>query len=97
MGLYIFSSQICFSDLWTSPRSKSVSSVTTLDLTLPPEGGTCFARWIRNCPRVEELTVKCNSKGKEELEHTVHAVFSLKIRHQVWPKKFVTWLQLELE
>ena len=59
-----FSSQKSFSDLQTSPRPKSVSSVSKLDLSLPPEGDTCLASLIPNCPEVDELTVKCDSKGE---------------------------------
>ena len=64
------SSQESFNDLQTSHHPKSVSSVRKLDLTLPPEGDTCLARLIPNCPQVEELTVNCNSNGEEERMHT---------------------------
>ena len=64
-----FSLQKSLSDLQTSHRPKSVSSVSTLDLTLPPEGGACFARLIPICHQVEELTVNCDSKGEEHM-HT---------------------------
>ena len=66
-----FSSQRSFSDLQSSRRPKSVSSVRKLYLTFPPEGDTCLAKLIPNCPQVEELTVKCdNDKGEEERMHT---------------------------
>ena len=61
-----FSSQKSFNDLQTSPCPRSVSSVNKLDLRLPPEGDACLARWIPNCPQLEELRVMCNSKGEEE-------------------------------
>ena len=46
-----------------------MSGVRYLDLTFPPEGDTSLARLIHNCPLVEELTVKCDSKGEEECIH----------------------------
>lgn len=61
--------QESFNDLQTSPCPRSVSGVIKLHLTLPPEGDTYLAKWIPNCPQVEELIVKCNSKGEEELVH----------------------------
>ena len=64
------SSQRSFNDLQTSHCPKSVSSVRKLDLTLPPEGYTCLASCVPNCPQVDELTVKCDSKGEEERMHT---------------------------
>ena len=64
------SSQESFNDLQTSLHPKSVSSVRKLDLSLPPEGDTCLARLIPNCPQVDELTVRCDSKGEEERMHT---------------------------
>ena len=64
------SSQESFNDLQTSHHPKSVSSVSKLELTLPPEGDTCFARWIPICLQVEELTVKCDNEGEEEHMHT---------------------------
>ena len=63
------SSQESFNDLQTSPCPRLVSSVSKLDLTLPPEGDTCLARWIPNCPQLEELRVNCGGKGEEELIH----------------------------
>ena len=67
-----FSSQESFNDLQTSPRPRSVSNVSKLDLTLPPEGDTCLARCIPNCPQVEKLTVNCGSKSEGELTVYVH-------------------------
>ena len=64
-----FSSQESFNDLQTSHCTKSVSSVRKLGLFLPPEGDASLARWIPNCPQVEELRVECNSKGEEECMH----------------------------
>ena len=70
-----FSSQTSFNALQTSPRPRSVSNVSKLDLTLPPEGDAWFARCILNCPQLEELTVNCDSKGEGKLTvyaHTSH-------------------------
>ena len=64
------SSQKSFNDLQTSPHPKSVSNVRQLYLALPPEGDTCLAGLIPNCPQVDELTVNCDSKGDEERMHT---------------------------
>ena len=65
-----FSSQRSFNDLQTSHCPKSASSLSKLELILPPKGDACLARWILNCPQVEELRVKCDSKGEEECIHT---------------------------
>ena len=62
-----FCSQMSFSDLQTSLHPKSVSSVNKLYLILPSEGDAFLARWIPLCPQVEELGVKCSSKGEEEI------------------------------
>ena len=62
-----FSSQSSFNDFQTSPCPRSVSSVSKLDLDLPPEGDAYLARWIPNCPQLEELRVNCGGKGEEEL------------------------------
>ena len=74
-----FSSQESFNDLQTSPRPRSVSNVSKLDLTLPPEGDAWLARCIPNCPQLEELEVNCDrrygSKGEGKLTvygHTSH-------------------------
>ena len=69
-----FSSQESFNDLQTSPCPRSVSSVSKLDLTLPPEGDTCLARWIPNCPQLQKLSVVCDSEGEEEYVcvHSLH-------------------------
>ena len=74
-GVSTFSSQESFSDLQTSPRPRSVSNVSKLDLFLPPEGDACLARCIPICPQLEELKVDCNSKGEGKLTvyaHTSH-------------------------
>ena len=70
-----FSSQESFNDLQTSPRPRSVSNVSKLDLSLPPEGDTWLARCIPNCPQLDELKVNCDSEGEGEL--TVYAHTSL--------------------
>ena len=57
-----FSSQTSFNDLQTSPRSRSVSNVSQLDLSLPPEGDAWLARCIPSCPQLEELKVKGEGK-----------------------------------
>ena len=70
-----FSAQKSFNDLQTSPRPRSVSNVSKLDLFLPPEGDACLARCIPICPQLEELKVDCNSKGERKLTvyaHTSH-------------------------
>ena len=64
-----FSSQMSFNDLQTSPRPRSVSNVSKLDLSLPPEGGVCLARCIPNCPQLEELEVRCDSEGEGNLQY----------------------------
>ena len=66
-----FSSQESFNDLQTSPRPRSVSNVSKLDLSLPPEGETWLARSIPSCLQLEELEVNCNSEG--EGKRTVYA------------------------
>ena len=68
-----FSSQESFNDLQTSPRPRSVYNVSKLDLTLPPEGDAWLARSIPSCPQLEELEVKCNSKGEGEGGEEVYA------------------------
>ena len=72
-GVSTFSSQTSFNDLQTSPRPRSVSNVSKLYLTLPPEGGTWLARCIPNCPQLEKLGVNCNSKGEGEGGEEVYA------------------------
>ena len=67
-----FSSQESFNDLQTSPRPRSVSNVSKLDLTLPPKGNAWLARSIPNCPQLEELKVDCNSEGEGKLTVYVH-------------------------
>ena len=70
-----FSSQTSFNDLQTSPRPRSVSNVSQLALTLPPEGDAWLARCIPNCPQLEELEVDCDSEGEGKLTvyaHTSH-------------------------
>ena len=67
-----FSSQTFFNDLQTSPRPRSVSNVSKLDLTLPPEGAAWLARSIPSCPQLEELDVNCDSEGEGELTVYVH-------------------------
>ena len=67
-----FSSQESFNDLQTSPHPRSVSNVSKLDLTLPPEGDTWIARCIPNCPQLEELEVNSDSKGEGKLTVYVH-------------------------
>ena len=64
-----FSSQTSFNDLQTSPRSRSVSNVSKLDLSLPPEGDAWLARCIPNCPQLEELKVRCDSEGEGNLQY----------------------------
>ena len=64
-----FSSQKSFSDLQTSPRPMSLSNVSKLDLSLPPEGDAWLARCIPNCPQLEELKVHCNSEGEGNLQY----------------------------
>ena len=74
-GVSTFSSQESFNDLQTSPRPRSVSNVSKLYLTLPPEADTWLARSIPSCPQLEELEVKCNSEGEGKLTvyaHTSH-------------------------
>ena len=66
-----FSSQESFNDLQTSPRPRSVSNVSKLDLSLPPEVDTWLARCILNCPQLEELEVNCDSEREGKL--TVYA------------------------
>ena len=75
-GVSTFSSQGSFNDLQTSPRPRSVSNVSKLYLTLPPEGDACLARCILNCPQLEELKVNCNSEGEGKL-----AVYSMSTHH----------------
>ena len=76
-----FSSQKSFNDLQTSPHPRSVSNVSKLDLTLPPEGDTLLARCIPNCPQLEELEVNCHdSEGEGKLAvytHALHLSYSL--------------------
>ena len=70
-----FSSQKSFNDLQTSPRPRSVSNVSKLDLSLPPEGDTWLARCIPSCPQLEELEVNCDSESEGKLTvyaHTSH-------------------------
>ena len=64
-----FSSQKSFNDLQTSPRPRSVSNVSKLNLTLPPEGDAWLARCIPNCPQLEELEVNCDSEGEGNLQY----------------------------
>ena len=64
--VHTFSSQQSFNDLETSPHPPSVSGVGKLRLTFPHDGDTILATLIQKCPHVEELTVECNNKGKEE-------------------------------
>ena len=64
-GLCASPSQHSFSDCQTSLRPRSVSSVTWLDLTFPAEGSACLGRMMNSCSQIEELTVKCNSKGEQ--------------------------------
>ena len=74
--VYTFSSQESFSDLKTSPHPQSVSGVRELDVTFPTEGDSSLVRLIHKCPQVEELTVKCDSKGEKEcmlLEQVAHS------------------------
>ena len=71
-GVSTFSSQESFNDLQTSPRPRSVSNVSKLDLTLPPEGDTWLARCIPNYPQLEQLKVNCYSEGEGELTVYVH-------------------------
>ena len=63
-----FSSQES-TDLQTSPRPRSVSNVSKLDLSLSPERDTWLARSIPNCPQLEELKVKSDSKGEGNLQY----------------------------
>ena len=67
-----FSSQKSFNDLQTSPRPRSVSNVSKLYLTLPPEGDDCLARCIPNCPQLEELEVNNDSDSEGKLTVYVH-------------------------
>ena len=70
-----FSSQTSFNDLQTSPHPRSVSNVSKLRLTLPPEGDALLARSIPNYTQLEELDVNCDSKGEGKLTvyaHTSH-------------------------
>ena len=70
-----FSSQESFNDLQTSPRPRSVSNVSKLDLTLPPEEDAWLARCIPSCPQLEELDVNCDGKGEGKptvYAHTSH-------------------------
>ena len=63
---FTFSSQKSYNDLQTSPHPRSVSNVSKLYLSLPPEGDTCLARCIPNSPHLEELEVNCDSEGEGE-------------------------------
>ena len=76
-----FSSQESFNDIQMSPCPRSVSSVSTLGLTLPPEGDACLARWIPNCPQLEELRVECDSKGEEECTQITFLIFNSRGAH----------------
>ena len=66
-GVSTFSSQRSFNDLQTIPHPRSVSNVSKLDLTLPPEGDTWLARSIPSCSQLEELEVNCDSEGEGKL------------------------------
>ena len=79
-----FSAQESFNDLQTSPRPRSVYNVSKLDLTLPPEGDTWLARCIPNCPRLEDLEIKCDSESEGELvyarkSHLSYIVYSKRL------------------
>ena len=85
--LSTFSSQRFCNDLQSSPRPKSVSNVSKLDLTLP-EGDASLARCIPNCPQLEELKVKCDSKGEGNL-YICTQITSL--IYGTWHKKVIVY------